>query len=857
MLGAVLLIALAIRLLSRGPLLSVDPLRCIPPDAGLVIALPKLTVLWPSGDSLPLQPWRRVFRHLPGVAEDLALLQHFNESVDLHIAQSSAVLVLVATPGDRLGLSCIIDLPQLDDKQLPNHLASLGQLTSSRYRSHEVYTLTLTDGRSISAATYQDLLIIGRLPLQVEQILAGADQKSDWLTDLGRPAADALLSIYSRTDAWPALQKVLLQSSAYTLADNWANWWHSARIDVMADEEGYRLSGNIVAADRWLEADRSKTPMDSSLRLYLPATTAAVTAVNLPGFAAYTRQHDRGSISRFAHYMFPVLSGQGAMLTLRPYSAALMNDQLWMLHLRDPKEAEQALNNWMSEVGVLESVNYQGFSLTRVNEHESVYPWGYRPWRNPWWTLVGPYLLLANEQATLEGWIDQYAVGSTLPLTKAGRFLLPETTGPAFTFFWDWGAWRTALADMLKDPEIATAVSNLGQLSIGVASQGERAELSGHWLKTAVDQRRQGLSWRLALPVDAAAGPWILATADDGQSMLVQDKRNRLYLADQHGDLLWQKQLSGPIHSDVQAVRLPQAGTSGTYAWAFSTLDHIYLIDEQGNDLSDFPVPLRHPATAGMTVVDFGEERDYALFVPAADSCVYAYDLSGRLLSDWAPKCGLGKIDHAILHFQHQHQDFLVAANDTGLVQAFGRQGELRLQAATDDRTGTAALAVQLLPGYERIIRGSLGGRMLVLPLAGEPFQISLPTPGSPTPVHQCLFDLIGDPRLDYLYATQNHLYLRGYEKNALREQVAVRTPTAVDALDILQSSRQSAPWIATFDRQQRLISLWNMQGELLHGFPLAADRMGVLADLFDTGEWHLMVSYGHEVLAYRLGEMQ
>ena len=70
---------------------------------------------------------------------------------------------------------------------------------------------------------------------------------------------------------------------------------------------------------------------------------------------------------------------------------------------------------------------------------------------------------------------------------------------------------------------------------------------------------------------------------------------------------------------------------NGKLQLLFSTRNELYLIDRNGNFVEKYPVKLRSPATCGLSVFDYDNNRDYRLFIACEDKHIYAYTKEGNL----------------------------------------------------------------------------------------------------------------------------------------------------------------------------------------------------------------------------------
>lgn len=857
--GILILLGLGVWAVDRWsiwPIFPATPVEVVPADASVVITLPELERALQLPEKESTDAWQNAILSLPGIREDL---NNINLLIDTLFPSRTVVdrtegLVSIVPIGDgRMAGTWIIDLRTMGNFD-PEAWLTAKRLSfqSSSFRGQLVWTVKMGNNRQVALTKIRNLLILGRLPFQVEAALAVKDSPVQWINDLG-PAAqlEALCSVYLHPHRWKELIDHLFSEAGRPLGYDWANWIQYGRIDVYPLEEGYRLEGITRANGQWMDNKIRPASTQADLWGMLPANTAGIKAINLEDHLNYFRQHSSQGVRRFQRFFLPWMRGPLLELTLRPFNAQLEDRQIYFFGYTDEAPVRDAMNEWMEEVGVLQNVNYQGFQLTQVYESESLFPFSEENWSNPWWTFVGDYLVLATNQNTLENWIDQYVVGNALPLTEAVRQITLSESGGQFSFFLDWKQWRTGWQYLIADDELADAVAALGQLSLRIKTDGQRGDLRGVWLPLPDLNEDGDLSWRTVLANRVIAGPWLANNAEGRPMIVAQDATNRLYVLDESGKIKWQQTLESRILSDVRTIELRQGK-----ALTFNTATAIHLMSLSGNEIEPFPLRLRNPTELAQTVIDFSANRNYSFFVVATDGCVYGYEMDGGPVPAWNPFCDLGEIQQPLLHFQNDNMDYLVLRNSGGRMQAFARDGSLRLQAEFPSGPSHASLQWQAVAGREQVVSCTDSGLVEVLPLAGDPIQYRLPV-GNNLNVNMVYEDFQGDGRKDYLLSSGRSLALHAYTSRGLVGQFEQTLPQEIDQIFSVSGLKAGKPQIGVLLESNAKIYLLSGAGETLPGFPLAGSTPFFVTDLFRAGEPHLIVGYQDEILAYRFPALQ
>lgn len=106
--------------------------------------------------------------------------------------------------------------------------------------------------------------------------------------------------------------------------------------------------------------------------------------------------------------------------------------------------------------------------------------------------------------------------------------------------------------------------------------------------------------------------------------------------------------------------------------YLFNTRNEIYLVDNRGDLVQNFPLRLTAPTETGML---FAENN---IYIPCTNEKIYGYSLTGKLLNGWNPnEESLGAVNLPLMILEQEDNWFLIAANESGTVNFLNRFGEL------------------------------------------------------------------------------------------------------------------------------------------------------------------------------------
>ena len=192
-------------------------------------------------------------------------------------------------------------------------------------------------------------------------------------------------------------------------------------------------------------------------------------------------------------------------------------------------------------------------------------------------------------------------------------------------------------------------------------------------------KRTQNTSqWQVLLDSKMILSPSIITDHTDGtHKYIVFDDFRQMYLINEQGDVVWKKQLEENAMSQVYQIDFYK---NGKIQYLFNTENYLYLVDLTGELVDNYPVKLNSEASAGLSVVDYSNNKDYRIFIPCQNGEIYNYQKNGRLLKDWKAKNTRRKIVKPIKHLVTANKDYLIAEADNGNVFFYDRKGNIRME---------------------------------------------------------------------------------------------------------------------------------------------------------------------------------
>lgn len=182
--------------------------------------------------------------------------------------------------------------------------------------------------------------------------------------------------------------------------------------------------------------------------------------------------------------------------------------------------------------------------------------------------------------------------------------------------------------------------------------------------------------WELRLDTTFSFKPKFLVNHNNGNhEIFLQDDKHKIYLINYAGRILWEKQLDQAIMGEVVQMDYYK---NGKLQILFNTKDKLHLIDRLGNYVERYPINLSSPATNGLGLVDYDNNRDYRIFVACEDKRVYLFTKEGNQVDGWKFKNSEHRVSSQIQHFRNGKKDYLVF-NDENKSYFLDRKGKERV----------------------------------------------------------------------------------------------------------------------------------------------------------------------------------
>lgn len=373
-------------------------------------------------------------------------------------------------------------------------------------------------------------------------------------------------------------------------------------------------------------------------------------------------------------------------------------------------------------------------------------------------------------------------------------------------------------------------------LAIQITRENEEMDYYSVFLKhNPIYKKVTSSLWEIPLDTQVATRPQLFENHyTKAGEILVQDVSNKLYLISNTGRILWSRQLDGAAMSSFFKV---DKFKNDKYQLLFNTKNKIYLIDRNGEDVSGFPVKLKEPACAPLSLMDYDRNRNYRLLQPLENGAIVCYDIKGDVVKGWRYS-GKIRVDREIKFHQQKGKDFILVFYENGSVKALNRKGQSRISFKEPFFLAKNS-AVRIQKGDELkstyLVGSDSSGNVMRLSLQDK---IELLQFGSFSASHYFnLADIDSDGIVEYVFQDEDRFIafsLTGDQKLKIESDLK-----STFRPGIYQS--QINNYIALTSKVTDNIWLYNFNGEKVDGNPFLGSSKPIISDINLDGRLELI----------------
>ena len=608
-------------------------------------------------------------------------------------------------------------------------LATKGTIKTYQYDNTPVYSVTLdstSKTRIIYYSVIRNMFIASKARVLVQssigQILANESLLKNKSFELVYNSSDREkpLNIFINYKTIPKFLSFFASTNYYktiSQSSKLANW---AELDVALKNNELLLNGFITTdslSDNFMHLFSDQEPVSMDIQEVIPSSASLIVAIGVSDAEKYKQTYEDcmkkdGSFNSHQKNIneldslcnddiektfYEILEKEMCMV-FTGNTSDLRENAFAVLHTKSRRLAEEKLLGMLdsysqkngvkfqtlkSQVKINNEITYEIYRLPTSGIPKQIFG-GFFAWADAnYFTFIDNYLIMGNSVSSLSEYIKSFILNKTLKndakfnkftenLPEQYNFLVYSKVSNSMDFY----------KELLDDSYKKTVETNFETFTKFQAFAYQLSTSKGKLYNTIYatynslgEQNSQSI-WETHLDSSVSSRPTLVINClTKEKDIFVQDAKHTVYLLNKTGKILWKKTINENIKSEIFEVDYFK---NGKYQYAFSSENYIYIIDRLGNFVEHYPMQLKSPSSAGLSVLDYDNNKNYRFLIPCVNRMVYSFDIEGKMLKDWRFDKSDAPITNPIQYFKIKSEDYIVC-NDRNSIYILNRKGEKRL----------------------------------------------------------------------------------------------------------------------------------------------------------------------------------
>ncbi|KAB2810271.1 DUF3352 domain-containing protein [Phaeocystidibacter luteus] len=725
---------------------------------------------------------------------------------------------------------------------------------SREYSGTDIYSTTV-DESEWHVCSFRSVLLISQSRRLVEEAIRQLDtehsleEDPDFLKAYKTVNSKDALNLLVNYGEISGLLEYSFPNAPLSFLGNMGTW---AAYDLALNVDDMMLSGihlNSDSSNSWLSCFSGIRGGDFPAQSLLPTNTAQAVMVNVGSFSEYNRNYQEYLRKDDRQRMFSnqigqlgfsieeaLLSwsgGEFGLISLETSPEAVAQPRIAYIKALD---SEMAIESMKIQADADFIENHRNYIIQKSSPKNLLllgYGRIFKDMISPYYTVHGDYILFGNNLLTLKGYINDLMDGRVLPNQATFTDALDEVSSNAHVRVIHKNPGAAGLVRRLIDQDETDEIDdNLESLSkvawaitqYKVDDDVSYSQIFAKHQEEYIPEAKQ--LWALPLKGEVLGRPqFVLNHYTNKNEIVVQDESNTLYLINAGGEVLWQRELDGPIMGLISQVDLFR---NNKLQLAFNTSKFLYIIDRNGKDVAPFPVALPHTATAPAAVFDYDGVKNYRFVIPCGTR-VLNYSKEGKQVDGWAFTETESAVIRQPQHFTVGTRDFIVIRESSGKVHIVSRRGETRIptEDLLPDTHNDLYLSVGATTEETRIISLSEGGQLVSLFMNGQ--------------VDSTDIDL-ADDRGEFIFRDGKYIITQNGRLIVKEELHPFNIDLDADLSSPLYFMRNGTPIYGVVINDKDQVWLYGQTGEPLPGLPLYGSSMFTVGEFGQAGVLNLIV---------------
>jgi len=613
-----------------------------------------------------------------------------------------------------------------------NKIRTKGIISTYQYDNTPIYCVTFDSSfqtKHLYYSVFRNMFIASKARVLVQssigQIIANESLLKNKSFELVYNSSDKdkPINLFINYKTIPKFLSFFASNSYYksiSQSSKLANW---AELDVAVKSNELLLNGFITTdslSDNFMHLFSDQEPVTMSIQEVIPSNASIVVAIGVSDAEKYKQTYQDcmkkdGSFSSHQKSIneldslcnddiektfYDIIEREMCLVVTTSVSGSFKDNAYAVINTKSRRLAEEKLIGMLdsysqksgikfqtlkSEIKIDNEIKYDIYRLPTSGIPKQIFG-GFFSWTDAnYFTFIDNYLIMGNSVLSLSEYIKSYVLNKTLKtdvkfnsfsenLPDKYNFLVYSKVSNSIEFY----------KDLLDDSYKKTLESNVETFSKFQAfayqlstSKGKLYNTIYATYNTLGEQNSQAL-WESNLDSSVYSRPTFIRNVQTKENdIFVQDSKHTIYQINKAGRILWKKNITENITSEIFEVDFYK---NGKYQYAFSSDNYIYIIDRLGNFVEHYPMKLSSQSSAGVSIFDFDGNKNYRMFIPCINKNVYSFDIEGKVLKDWRFEKSDAPITHPIQYFNIRNEDYLVCA-DNFSIYILNRKGDRLINA--------------------------------------------------------------------------------------------------------------------------------------------------------------------------------
>ena len=300
------------------------------------------------------------------------------------------------------------------------------------------------------------------------------------------------------------------------------------------------------------------------------------------------------------------------------------------------------------------------------------------------------HVIFGNSVEALKSLLDEFRIGKTLSdkLSEGERDIVSNTRSNYLIYINHENSENVLKAHMNDSwfTNYTDSKTQLSSLSSFIYTcDYDLGNPESKFLITFSDKKSGSikLAWKKEFESELVTKPFLVKSESSKIfKILVQDTENNLYCLNESGEILWNKRIAGKVLNNIEAIDMH---SNGQTQFLFNTNGNVYLIDDKGANVLNYPIKLPHVTTNELVLATNSKSKELSYFVYCNNKQIYAYNVNGRPLSNWKYRSMDVDLSRNIQCVMQKELPILILSHTNGLIQFCRATGDVIKEYSHDE----------------------------------------------------------------------------------------------------------------------------------------------------------------------------